>query len=187
MQYKELNYNSDQLILCTYEGAAEHYITDTLLNADLLKFNKESLVDRKPFHGQTLSAKMMTLLNNITTDGSVTVVRIGDTLKADFVKSKSPYKSKLSQIIDLNTQPEIEILIIINEGMYSDYSKNGKPDAVQYCKEKIFTKKKKYQKTYDFWREYWQDDVGKIVECLKEYERVRNKSTHKYSIANMLK
>lgn len=187
MQYKDLCLSPEQLILCVYEGHAEKYIIEMLLDANLLKFSRESLIDDKPFHGQTLSYKMMNQLNNITKDASVTVVRIGDTLNAEFIKKNSPHKSKVSQIIDLNTQPEIEILIIINEGKYSDYSKKGKPDAVQYCKENIFKGKKKYEKTYSFWSGYWEDDVEKIVRCLKEYERVRHKNVHKYSIASAMK
>lgn len=65
------------------------------------------------------------------------------------------------------TAPEIEMLIICNEGKYKEFKKTGEKPSV-YCKSKL---KYKNVKNYDFIREYFSD-MNVLISAFHEYRRV---------------
>ena len=79
----------------------------------------------------------------------ITVYRILDSRRENF-KLSTIYQSKID-VINVVTAPEIEILIIYNEGKYKEFKNSGEKPST-YCKRAL-----KYSKvkSYDFIYEYF--------------------------------
>ncbi len=64
----------------------------------------------------------------------ISIIRILDSRNENFKISKA-YKHKIN-VINIITAPEIEMLIILNEGKYSEFKKSNKKPS-KFCKENL--------------------------------------------------
>ena len=110
------------LMMC--EGNNEKAIMNLLLDANKLKITRDDLIELTPFHVRQLSnPTIISMLKNYNKE--VTILRIGDTQKDKLIIPK-----ELKDIVSSNriykycTLPEIEILLIINEGLYNEFLKS---------------------------------------------------------------
>lgn len=70
-------------------------------------------------------------------DDKVTILRVGDKLSDRFTIPRE-YKEKIKNVQKICTLPELEMLIIINEGDYSEYKKEAsKIKPCIFCKKNI--------------------------------------------------
>lgn len=108
--------------------------------------------------------------------------RILDSHDEDFKLSKA-YRDKV-KVIDVITAPEIEMLVVINEGKYDTFSrtKHGKKVS-DYCKQDL---KISNVKSKEFIMDYFSD-TDKLVEAIKEYKRVHNFRKNEACLADLLK
>lgn len=109
------------LILC--EGKNEVCIINLLLKYKKLKFSYDDLVALKPFNVRQLSNP--TIKSELRVyNKPVNVLRIGDTQHDKFLipQDLEDIVSK-ERIYKYCTLPELEILIIINEGLYKQFQK----------------------------------------------------------------
>lgn len=159
----------DKLYAIICEGASEHAIIDILLDANKLKFNRLELlygeVSRK-----RAGKQLLTDLLRFRIDALI-IYRILDSKKEQFKIPKS-FDTRV-EIIDCYTRPEIEILIIINEGKWDDYQKKknkyGKPS--EYVMNQLPQFRRCRIKSYDFVRDYFSD-VEKLINTLINYEKL---------------
>lgn len=166
-------------VACICEGSAEQAIMDLLLDSDMLIFNKDQLLEEeiirtrgaKNFERQHLRKGF----NN-----KITVLRILDSRTENFKLSKA-YVNKVS-VIDIITAPEIEMLIIVSEGKYTDYKKSGKKPN-EFCKIEL---KFRNVKRYDFVKNYF-NDINKLIESIFEYKRVANIKKDEHTLFDLLK
>lgn len=74
-------------------------------------------------------------------NGQITVYRILDSRRENFKISKA-YQKKVD-VINVITAPEIEMLIICNEGKYKDFEKRKNMSPSEYCKSVLGMKQVK--------------------------------------------
>ena len=163
------------LIMC--EGPNEREIINILLENDRLKFSEDDLLGLTPYHARqiTSSAQVRTELNIYP--GQVCICRIGDS-QNEKLKIPSDYKEKISSVQKYCTKPELEMLLIIAEGLYQDYEKvksHTKPK--DFAKQYIRCGRKKYDNSTAFYRNYFGDNCDLLVWCIREYNRL--KGAHK--------
>ena len=107
---------------CICEGAAEQVIIRKLLDNNSLIFKYDELIeedvlrcrDAKTFEDRYLRKGF---------SGKITVYRILDSRRENFRLSKA-YADKVD-VVNVITAPEIEMLVILAEGKYTDYKKYG--------------------------------------------------------------
>ena len=91
------------------------------------------------------------------------------------------YKQKVD-VVNVVTAPEIEMLIICNEGKYKEFKNSGEKPSV-YCKNKL---KYKNVKSYDFVHKYFSD-MDTLINALHEYNRVSKIRKDEKSLWDLLK
>ena len=101
---------------CICESAAEAAIIDILLDNNLLIFSREEMLDEAVIRcrdGKTFETRYL----RKGFRKMVSVIRILDSRRENFKLSKA-YESKVD-VINIITAPEIEMLIILNEVLWS--------------------------------------------------------------------
>lgn len=164
---------------CICEGAAESAIIDILVDHKLLIFSREEMLDERVIRCRNAKTFEERYLRK-QFDGQISVIRILDSRREEFHLSKV-YRHKID-IINVVTAPEIEMLIILNEGQYDCYKKSGKKPS-DFCKTQL---KMRDVKSYDFVREYFQDSE-KLVKAIKEYRRISRIPKGEYTLMDLLK
>nr|WP_294469939.1 hypothetical protein [uncultured Sellimonas sp.] len=98
---------------CICEGAAEAAIIDILVDHNLLIFSRSEMLDEKVIRCRSAKQFEERYLRK-GFEEPISVVRILDSRREQFRLSKA-YKHKVD-VINVITAPEIEMLIIHNEG-----------------------------------------------------------------------
>ena len=164
---------------CICEGAAEHAIIDILLDHNLLIFSREEMLEEEVIRcreGKRFEEKYLRkgFMNKIS------VIRILDSRRENFKVSKA-YEHKVD-VINVVTAPEIEMLIIFNEGKYKEYKKSGKKPS-SFCKEDL---KMSDVKFYDFVKNYFEDPTV-LVAAIKKYHEISKIQKGEYTLLDLLK
>lgn len=123
------------LIMC--EGPNELEVIKILLRHDCLKFTTDDLLGLVPYHARQIknSGIVQTALNIYP--GEVAVLRIGDTLNEKMQIPKE-YLEKIISVKKYCTKPELEMLLIISEGLTREFEKvKSKEKAKSFAKSNI--------------------------------------------------
>lgn len=171
-------------IACICEGSAERAIMDLLLDNHMLIFERDDLID-----GEILKCrKGIEFEEKYLRKGfseKITVYRILDSYAENFKLSKA-YKYKID-IVNVITSPEIEMLIIYNEGKYKEFkkltNKNPEEKPSTYCKSIL---KYKDVKKYDFVYKYFSE-ITVLINALQEYRRVTKQRGNAKTLWDLLK
>ena len=110
----------------------------------------------------------------------ISVIRILDSRREEFRLSKA-YEKKVD-VINVITAPEIEMLIIHNEGAYERFKRSGKKPS-EFCKADL---RMHNVKSYDFVKDYFRNPPT-LVNAIKEYRRTANIPKSEYSLSDLLK
>jgi hypothetical protein len=166
-------------VACICEGAAEKAIMELLLDADKLIFKRDDLLEGELLRCRSGKNFEEQHLRKGFTE-KITVLRILDSRREQFKLSKA-YEHKI-EVINVITAPEIEMLVIFNEGKYEEYKKSGKKPS-DYCKTDL-----KYPnvKSTDFVKRYFAD-VNSLIASIIEYRRVSNIPNGEYTLSDLLK
>lgn len=174
----------DKLIACICEGSAESVIINKLLDAEKLKFSRSDLLDNevircrsaKNFEDKYLSKRFVK---------KITVYRILDSRKENF-KLRKVYKPKVD-VINVITAPEIEMLVIISEGKYADFTtkKNSKSytKPSEYCKNILRFSSVKTEK---FISKYFSN-IDILINAITEYKRLSNIPKNEICLADIIR
>lgn len=175
------------LIMC--EGPNEKAVIDILLENNCFVFSREDLLGLVSYHArQIASSGQVRAALNIYPENDVVVFRIGDKLNEKLLVP-AEYKYKIKEIRKYCTKPELEMLLIISEGMLKEFSKEKstiKPKL--FAKEHIKCGRKRYDNSTRFYYDYFSADVSSLVSCIKEYYQL-NKAHKKDELylASLLK
>ena len=120
-------------VACICEGTAEEVIVSKLLDADRLIFTRDNLLDEEIIRTRSAAAFEQQYLRKGFQD-KITVLRVLDSRRENFKMSKA-YEHKID-VINVITAPEIEMLIILNEGKYDAYKRSRKKPS-DFCKEDL--------------------------------------------------
>lgn len=165
-----------RLIMC--EGPNELKVINILLGNNALIFTEDDLLGLTAYHARQIktSAQVHTALN-LYPGNDVLVMRVGDK-QTDTLTIPFDYKEKIIGIQKYCTMPEIEMLMIISEGLVKEYEKakhNTTPK--KFAKEYILYNRKRYDNSTQFFDDYYGRDCGKLISAVREYKRI--KSSHK--------
>lgn len=164
---------------CICEGSAEAAIIDLLLDNNLLIFQREEMIDEQVLRcrdGKTFEARYL----RKGFDDKVSVIRILDSRRENFKLGKA-YQSKVD-LINVITAPEIEMLIILNEGKYAEFKKSGKKPS-DFCKEDL---RMPDVKSYLFIKKYFSD-MDTLLRAIKKYHEMSKIRKGEYTLLDLLK
>lgn len=164
---------------CICEGTAEQVIIDLLLDNSKLIFSRNDLLEHEVLRCRTGKNFEEQYLRKGFTE-QITVFRILDSRRENFKLSKA-YQSKV-KVVNIITAPEIEMLVILNEGKYSDYKKSGMKPSV-YCKSIL---KHRDVKSAAFVKSYFKD-IDVLIKAIIEYKRVADVKRNELTLADILK
>lgn len=165
---------------CICEGGAERVILDMLLDQDKLFFSRDDLLEGeilKIRKGKIFEEKYL----RKEFSGKITVYRILDSRRENFKISKA-YENKVD-VINVITAPEIEMLIICNEGRFKDFEKRKNMSPSEYCKSILGMKN---VKSVAFVKNYFSD-MSVLEKSLQEYKRLSKIRKSEKTIYDLLK
>ena len=164
---------------CICEGSAEAAIIDILVDHDLLIFTREEMLDERVIRCRSAKNFEERYLRKGFSD-QISVIRILDSRREDFRLGKA-YEHKVD-VINVITAPEIEMLIIHNEGQYERYKRSGKKPS-DFCKIDL---RMHDVKSYDFVKAYFSNPQN-LVDAIEEYRRTENIPKGEYGLSYLLK
>ena len=157
------------LIMC--EGPNELAIIKLLLENNKFKFTTDDLVTLTPFHARQLtsSTAVKTALNIYK--GKFVIYRIGDTL-TDNLRIPTEYTNRVTEVKKYCTKPELEILLIISEGLDKEFNKvKSHTSPKNFAKSYIKHHKKKYNNSTSFYIDYYGNNIEILVSSIKTYKQ----------------
>lgn len=159
-----------RLIMC--EGPNEMEIIRILLVNDRLIFGEDDLIGLTPFHARQITSNAMVRTElNLYPGNDVLIMRIGDK-QNEKLKIPAEYTEKIADIEKYCTKPELEILLIIAEGLLSEYEKSKSSITPKgFAKMHIRCGRKKYNNSTSFYREYFGNNPDLLVKSILEYRR----------------
>lgn len=141
------------LVMC--EGPNELEIIRMLLEHDKLIFTEDDLLNLVPYHARQIASNPTVKAALNLYHGEVKVLRIGDKLN-DELKIPKEYKGKIKGIEKYCTKPELEMLLIISEGLNSDFEKEkSKKSPKSFSKENVVYNRTRYDNSTAFYRDYY--------------------------------
>lgn len=170
-----------KVIACICEGTAERVIINKLLEEQRLVFMKEDLLEEEVLKCRNARVFQDRYLGKRFND-KITVYRILDSRSENFKLSRA-YEEKVD-VINVITAPEIEMLVIINEGKYAEYQKyksTTKPS--EYCINHL---KMSSVKSKEFFLNYFAD-TNQLIHAIKEYKRLNKIPKNEMCLADILK
>ena len=175
-----------RLIMC--EGANELEIMRILLKYDKLTFKEDDLIGLTPFHARQLNNSQVRTELNIYPYQDVLIMRVGD-VQNETLRIPDIYKNKIIKVEKYCTKPELEILLIISEGMISEFEKvKSTTSPKEFAKRNIKCGHRRYDNSTEFYREYYGATPDKLVSAIKEYKRVKGAHSKKeLYLADLLK
>lgn len=161
---------NNDLIAIIVEGQTELAIMTLLLERNSLKYDKDDLLDNKIITVRKGRNFAKRYLNKGFGSRKIKIIRILDSKKEKFILPPA-YRKKVSEIQDLHTRPEIEILDIIYHNEYRKYTNNFKSKLrpSEYVKQYYsdLKKVKSYDDNYDFWSQHFNE----LIDAIKEYKK----------------
>ena len=161
-----------RLIMC--EGPNELTLINILLENDALVFTEDDLLGLTAYHARQIKKNaQVRLALSMYFGNDVTVMRIGDK-QTDRLMIPADFKEKICAVEKYCTLPELEMLLIISEGLVRDYEKvksTVKPKA--FAKEHIRCNRKKYDNSSQFYRDYYRSNCSKLISAIREYKQIR--------------
>lgn len=161
-----------RLIMC--EGPNELKVMNILLENDALIFTEDDLLGLTAYHARQIksSTQVRTALN-LYPGNDVLVMRVGDK-QTDKLTIPADYKEKIKGIEKYCTMPELEMLLIISEGLVKEYEKvKSGTDPKDFSKANIVYNRKRYDNSTQFFEDYYGNDCEKLVAAIREYKRIK--------------
>lgn len=165
MQYK----------LIIVEGSTDTAFLNVLLDKDLLIYRRDELLLEEPRHCRQIGGDPMIIdgIKQIGPNDMVKILRVGDTL-TDKLKIPPIIKWKIDlPYDDYHILPELEITIIISEGLYGSYEKRKSTTSPKaFAKANIKFNKKRYDCSPKWIYDYWErKNPIEIYDALNIYDK----------------
>ncbi len=175
------------LILC--EGSNELEIMRILIEHNKLVFGEDDLLGLTPYHARQIDRSGQVQRELEMYPGrDVLVMRVGD-VQNEALRIPSSYREKIVKTEKYCTKPELEILLIISEGLLSDYEKvQSRQTPKEYAKTHIRYGRKRYDNSSRFYRDYYGLNPNALAKAILEYRKYKH--AHKrdeHYLAELLK
>lgn len=171
------------LLMC--EGTNEKTLIELLLEHNKLIFNLDDLINLEVFHARQFVPYIISLINSYY--GNIKVIRIGDK-QTDLLKIPKEIANKIKKedIIKCRTSFELEILLIINEGLYKEFLKQkSKLSAKEFAKKYVRYNKKHYDGTSKFWFLYYNKRIDCLIKNIIECSRLTKIASKEIYLADL--
>lgn len=169
------------LVACICEGAAERAIINKLIDEHKLIFERSDLLDKEVLRCRNAREFEDRYLGK-GFNKKITVFRILDSRRENF-KLRAAYKDKVD-VINIITAPEIEMLVIISEDKYAEYSKvksSTKPS--DFCKNQLKMPK---VKSTSFVIDYFQNtDI--LIAAINKYKSLSRIPKNEKCLVDLLR
>ena len=179
----ELNLTSPATYLLYCEGSAERVIMEIVLDARMLVFGQDEVIPERMTGRPTIQRgnpnKMASQYLQESYEAPVVILYILDSRKEHLRLPKYAAETPVHYFL---TRPEIEILAIIREGMYVDFTNQSGKDAAEYCKTTLGMPKIKQEA---FLRDYW--NASDLRDAVIEYSKKHKFEKGELSLANLLR
>lgn len=92
------------------------------------------------------------------------------------------YANKIISVKKYCTKPELEILLILSEGLYDNFQKvKSSKKPKDFAKENISIGRTKYKNQTKFYADYYGSNVDLLVEAIRKYKSLnKNKKDELY-------
>lgn len=163
------------LIMC--EGPNEKKIIEILLEHDCLILTRNDLLGLVPYFARQIKKSTQVQLQLDMYPGEVKVLRIGDKLN-DVLAIPPKYRSKIVSVEKYCTKPELEMLLIISEGLQKEFEKEKSTITPKsFAKDRIRLGKRKYKNDTEFYNLYYGSRPDVLVTAIEKYRQI--KKSHK--------
>lgn len=169
----------DAHVLFVCEGTFEQYLVETLARANKLIVSRDQIVGIT----RTRSAsQIQSQYLNFDYDWPVAIARILDSRREKFALGRL-YRDRYP-VFSFFTHPEIEMLIIVREGRFSDYGQHFKSTMKpsEYCSQIL---KLGDVKSRDFLERYWTADA--LCRAIREYSSLAHIPKGELTLADLLR
>lgn len=161
-------------IILACEGMSEVYLLNSLIDRGYLTFDAPILLD-KPIVLRQLS-KIGYAIHTLDMNEEIVVYRIGDTLNEEMSMKGFEMRSNHIKQFKVCTKPEIEMLVVINEGLGKEYSK---------CSHDISPKSFINSKLDNYNpKDYFQNND--MINAIKEYKRIKSHKKDEYCLLDLI-
>lgn len=161
-----------RLIMC--EGSNELTLVNILLENNALIFTEDDLLGLSAYHARQITTNaQVRLALNMYFGNDVHIMRIGDK-QTDRLIIPPDFRKKISAVEKYCTLPELEILLIISEGLVKEYEKvKSKIKPKEFAKCHIRCGKIRYDNSSQFYKDYFGGNCNKLINTIREYKRIR--------------
>ena len=171
------------LVMC--EGANEKKIVDLLLEHNKLRITKDDLLGLVTYHARQITSPVIAPFLTMYS-GDIDIIRIGDK-QSDSLQIPKNLRKRIKTITKYCTKPELEILLIINEGLYEDYIRHySRIRPKQYAKNNIIYQKQKYDNSTRFYDNYYSNRIDNLIANLEKYKRLKKHNTDELYLYDLL-
>ena len=155
-----------RLIMC--EGSNELALINILLDNDALIFTEDELLGLTAYHARQIKTNaQVRLALNLYSGSDIVVMRIGDK-QTDRLVIPPDYKGKISSVVKYCTMPELEMLLIISEGLVKEYEKEkSKIGPKDFAKQRIHYNRTWYNNSSQFYVDYYGGNPQKLVQAIR--------------------
>lgn len=161
------------LLMC--EGLNEEVLLNILLDANVLRFTRDDLIGRRVYPVRQLSNP--TIKTELKHYGQpVKVYRVGDKQNDKLIIPKDINNIVFNnEIYKFCTKPELEILLILNEGLLKEFEKVKSIESPKsFAKKNIKYNGKKYDQSSLFLKNYYGGkNVINLVKNIKQYKKYK--------------
>lgn len=152
------------------EGQNEAVILNLLLDANVLNFTRDDLIGRRPYPVRQLTNPVIKseLKHNFL---PVKVYRVGDKQKDKLIIPKD-LKNIVSskEIYKYCTKPELEMLLILNEGLEKEYEKVKSSESPKvFAMKNVSLNGKNYDQSSNFIEAYYSN-INYLINSIKKYK-----------------
>lgn len=161
------------LLLC--EGQNEKVLLNLLLDVNALVFDRDDLIGRRVYPVRQLNNP--TIKSELKHYGSpVKVYRVGDKQNDKLVIPRDLRNIVFyDEIYKYCTKPELEMLLIINEGLEKEYEKVKSTESPKvFAKRFVKCNGVKYDQSSSFLKDYYGgSNVNNLIDNIKKYKNYK--------------
>lgn len=174
------------------EGTTDKALIDVLMDKKLFLYSSKELLLGEPRHCRQIirDPEILSAIAKLPPETKLSIVQVGDSL-TDCVFLPPEIKSKISMPIqDFHSRPELEILLILHEGLYSDFQKvKSKVTPKEFAKSHLRRMEGPYDCSYAWVYSYFSKmSKDELYRTLQRYEENRGKrKSQEKSLFSLLK
>ncbi len=141
----------------------------------MLAINADDMLDMRPHQKRQIDTYLLALIRQLDSNDKVHIIKIGDKM-TDKLRIPKDIADKIESEQKYCTKPEFEMLIIMAEGLTSEYEKGKsttKPKT--FAKANVIYNRNKYKNSPEWINKYFNKWTAKeLKKLLCDYKRFKS-------------